>query len=157
MTSKPTPRTRTRPQQLAVPNTKISETIIDFGEPLFSQFVQPPPTAELLRAPFEIVIGVWNAHVMAMPSWGKPELLEWLEDIVYSRTAPSPLMAMFEQLTLRRLEERFAHDPRAVAVWDIVLNSAGERRFQCDGRIPPGYVRQPKKTTASLIYLKLQS
>ena len=45
---------------------KISETIIDFGEPLMGQLDADQP-CEVMRSTFEIVIMVWNAHVMAMP------------------------------------------------------------------------------------------
>jgi hypothetical protein len=141
---------------VAVPNTKISETIMDFGDPLFCLFDQPPPSPELLRVPFEIVLAVWNAHVMAMPCWGKPELLVWLQDIYYRSPETAPMLNTFEQLARRRYA-KFADDPRAVGAWDLIVNSAGEPRFQCDGRIPPGYVQQPDKATASHIYLKLQS
>ena len=48
---------------------KISETIVDFGEPLIHQLDTAQPY-EVVRSTFEIVVLVWNAHEMAMPRWG---------------------------------------------------------------------------------------
>ena len=50
---------------------KISETIIDFGKPLMGPLDADQP-CEVVRSTFEIVIMVWNVHVMAMPRWRRP-------------------------------------------------------------------------------------
>jgi hypothetical protein len=141
MTKRSTP-TKPRPQPLAVPNTKISATILDFGEPYLAQYDGQHVPIKVIRESMVVVLTVWNAHVMAMPIWGKPELLAWLKDIVYSGDSPYQLMDVFEQLTLRR-HEKFADDPRAVIVWDIVTNSDGAYNFRCDGRLPLGYAPSP--------------
>ena len=64
-----------------IPQRKISETIIDFGAPLICE-LDKNQSIEIVRAVFTIVITVWNAHVMAMPVWGKPQLLEQLGELV---------------------------------------------------------------------------
>jgi len=53
----------------APPVRKISETILDFGEPVLSQLDAAMPL-EVVQSTFQIVITVWNAHVMATPRWG---------------------------------------------------------------------------------------
>lgn len=40
---------------------------------------------EVLRAAFELAITVRNAHVPAMPVWGKTECLEELQSVLLSR------------------------------------------------------------------------
>jgi hypothetical protein len=135
-------RTQPNPQPLAVPNTKISATILDFGEPYLGQYDGQHLPIDVVREAMVVVLTVWNAHVMAMPEWGQPEPLAWLKDIIYSGTAPHQLMDLFEDLTFRRYQ-KFADDPRAVGDWDIVSNGDGTLKFRCDGRLPPGYVPSP--------------
>ena len=79
--TKPSTRTELRPQP-ALPNSKISATILDFGQPLLAPYEDQHLPIEVVRAALELVLTVWNAHVMAMPIWGKPELLAGLMDIV---------------------------------------------------------------------------
>src|SRR5208283_2693164 len=155
MTDQPPPYIRIRPPEVAVPNRKISETIMDFGEPLFGWFTEPPPQPEMIREPFLIVLTVWNAHVMAMPCWGKPEMLAHIQQLYYTTPEMAPMVGFFEQLTRRRYA-KFGDDPRAVCSWDLILDAVPEPRFRCDGRIPPDYVEQPEKATASHIYLRLK-
>ena len=108
---------------------------MDFGAPLLSDLNEQQPI-ELKRAALQIVITVWNAHVMAMPVWGKPELLERLNELLAGpNTAPEMIRAC-TQLSRRRLEQ-FANDPRAVAEWSLVSEGPDQLRFRCDGRVPP--------------------
>ena len=61
------------------PVRKISETILDFGEPLLSQLDAALPL-NTIQSVFKIVITVWNTHVMATPRWGQPRFLADLHD-----------------------------------------------------------------------------
>jgi hypothetical protein len=57
---------------------KISETILDFGEPLPAGF-EGISDIQSFRDAMLIVITIWNAHVLAMPEWGCPEALkDWV-------------------------------------------------------------------------------
>lgn len=112
---------------------KISETILDFGEPLVSQLDGGVPL-DVARATFEIVIMVWNAHVMAMPRWGQPQVLAALHERLRDPQMPPPMVDAIRTLSQRRLE-RFPTDGRAVGEWSLVMQS-GEWRLRCDARTP---------------------
>jgi hypothetical protein len=112
---------------------KISDTIIDFGEPLIEQLEADQPF-ETVRRTFEIVIMVWNAHVMAMPRWGQPRYLTDLQERLRDPEMPAPMVEAFKELSQRRID-RFASDARAVGEWSVVLR-AGHWRLRCDARAP---------------------
>ena len=112
---------------------KISETIVDFGEPLIHQLDTAQPY-EVVRSTFEIVVLVWNAHVMAMPRWGQPRHLAELHARLQDPQLPAPMVEAFKALTQRRAE-RFATDARAVGEWSVA-QAAGQWRFRCDARVP---------------------
>ncbi len=67
--------------RVRIPKTKISMTILEFGEPLFAQFPEVPPI-DVLRKLLKIVITVWNAHALAMPIWGEPHHLDNMKQLV---------------------------------------------------------------------------
>jgi len=91
---------------------KISETILDFGEPLLSQLDAALPL-DMIQSTFQIVITVWNAHVIAMPRWGQPRFLADLHERMRDPQMPPEMVEAFRTLSQRRLE-RFANDGRAV-------------------------------------------
>ena len=49
---------------MSVPKRKISETLLEFGEPVLGLLEEP--TVEEFRAALSIVIVVWNAHGLSM-------------------------------------------------------------------------------------------
>lgn len=118
-----------------IPTRKISETILDFGEPLLSRFDETPPI-DLMREALMTVITVWNAHVLAMSIWGEPEHLERLTECLSSPGVPEELRGTVDTMTRRR-NERFKDDPRAVGEW-AVKPANGEYRLRCDARLPHG-------------------
>src|SRR5262245_43662815 len=86
---------------------KISETIIDFGEPLLSELDSGVPI-EVIRSAFEMVITVWNAHVTAMPRWGRPHFLADFEQRLGDPQIPPEAIAALRALSERRNLPRFA-------------------------------------------------
>lgn len=112
---------------------KISETIVDFGEPLLHQ-LDPDQPYEAVRSTFEIVILVWNAHVMAMPRWGQARQLAELHARLQDPQLPAPMVEAITTLSQRRVE-RFATDARAVGQWSVAYE-AGQWRLRCDARVP---------------------
>jgi hypothetical protein len=123
----------------SIPKRKISETIIDFGAPLILELDTQQPI-EIVRGVFSIVITVWNAHVMAMPAWGHPQLREQLAELLRTPgTAPQMIHACAE-LSARR-HKHFADDPRAVGEWSIAIDHSGRVRLHCDARLPPALAR----------------
>ena len=119
---------------VGIPDRKLSETILDFGEPLLSQLGCVPPI-DVMRNALRIVIAVWNAHVMAMPLWGSPQHLAHMRDLVGRHAAPPLTRELFEALSTRRLE-RFGDDPRAVGAWDILPDGHNGYRLRCEARGP---------------------
>ena len=121
---------------MAVPAVrKISETIVDFGDPLIQQLDSDQPY-EVVRSTFEIVITVWNAHVMAMPRWGQPRVLSDLQRHLDDPDVPAPMVDAFKNLSQRRVEQ-FAGDARAVGEWSV-LKQSGQWHLRCDARVPSG-------------------
>lgn len=117
----------------APPLRKISETIIDFGDPVISQLDTSQPL-ELVRAAFDVVILVWNSHVMAMPRWGQPKFLADLYQSLREPEAAPELVETVRTLSQRR-QERFATDARAVGEWSVSVQQ-GQWKFRCDARAP---------------------
>jgi cytochrome c-type biogenesis protein CcmH/NrfG len=85
---------------------------------------------------FAILITVWNAHVMAMPVWGKPQLLEQLGELLQAPGSAPQLIDTCARLAARR-QEHFAQDPRAVGEWRVTIDPQGRVRLHCDARVPP--------------------
>ncbi|MCW5657107.1 MAG: hypothetical protein KIT60_05355 [Burkholderiaceae bacterium] len=112
---------------------KISETILDFGEPLLSQLDAVLPLA-VVQSTFKVVITVWNAHGMATPRWAQPQFLADLNERMCDPEMPPEMVQAFRTLSQRRLEQ-FANDGRAVGEWSLVME-ADQWRLRCDARAP---------------------
>ena len=122
-------------QAVGVPQRKISETIIDFGAPLIAD-LDPSQPLEIVRSVFAIVITVWNAHVMSMPVWGRPQLLQQLGELLQAPGSAPQLIDTCAQLAARR-QQHFAQDPRAVGEWSVTIDPQGRVRLHCEARVPP--------------------
>ena len=134
--------TRKRPRASAttkhppvVPDRKISETIIDFGAPLVAE-LDDEQSLDVVRAVFKLIITIWNAHVTAMPVWGKPEPLVQLKALLKNPAALPEMIDAYHTLTQRRLAH-FADDPRAVGEWDVVVATTGRIHLRCQAHVPP--------------------
>ncbi len=123
------------PSAAALPTRKISETIIDFGMPLLSQLEGDEPT-QMVQEMFKIIICTWNVHAMAMPVWGKPEMMPMLRTIMDSMDTPAPLRPIVAELIGPR-PPRFAQDPRAVGEWHLKLTNTGSTSLYCEAHVPP--------------------
>ena len=117
----------------APPVRKISETILDFGEPLLIQLDADAPK-EAWESTLTIVVTVWNAHVTAMPRWGHPQFLADLHAKLGEPDAVPELVDAIRTLSQRRLE-LFASDGRAVGEWSLV-GRPGAWSLRCDARAP---------------------
>ena len=118
---------------LAPPLRKISDTIVDFGEPLLGQ-LDASQQEEVVRATFDLVILIWNAHVMALPRWGQPKFLADLHERLRGTDTPNEMIDAVRTLSQRRLE-RFATDARAVGEWRVAVQQ-GQWQLRCDARVP---------------------
>jgi hypothetical protein len=125
---------------MSIPHRKISETIIDFGAPLIAH-LDADQSIETVRAVFETVITVWNAHVTAMPVWGEPQFLEQLERRLGTAGFAPQAIEACRALAARR-RQHFADDPRAVGEWSVTIDHARRVRLHCDARVPPSLLPQ---------------
>ena len=92
------------------------------------------PSLALIRSALDIVITVWNAHVMATEAWGHPEHLVDLQRLALDASATEGTLATLAVLSTRRQE--FAEDIRVVSKWELTLDDLGQHRFDCTGRLP---------------------
>lgn len=113
---------------------KISETIVDFGAPLIEE-LGPDAPPEAVRAAFEFVVLVWNAHVCALPRWGQPRFLADLQRSLQACTPPDGAKVEAFRVLSQRRSEHFATDARAVGEWSVETR-AGRWHLRCDARAP---------------------
>jgi len=137
----------TRQQRVAapepvIPQRKISETIIDFGQPVLHDLRADTPI-EIVRASFTIAISVWNAHVMAMPVWNAPQALAQLQAILKMPTVAPEMVQAYHDLTERR-HSLFASDPRSVGQWSVSPDETGNVKLSCDAHVPPSLMPREK-------------
>jgi hypothetical protein len=120
----------------------ISDTILSFGEPVMQRLRESPepPSLELIKRALEIVITIWNAHVMASDDWGHPEHLLDLQRIALDPVTTHDTANTLALLTEHRFA-RFAGDIRVVSKWDLSFDELGRHRFDCTARLP-----DPSKT-----------
>jgi hypothetical protein len=71
---------------------KISETILDFGEPLLSEAITEDTPIAVVREIYKLVVLVWNAHVAATPRWADPGHLQMLQQIAASPQTPDTVL-----------------------------------------------------------------
>jgi hypothetical protein len=92
------------PDGMSAPRVrKISETILDFGDPLLGQLDAALPL-DVIRSTLKIVITVWNAQVMAMPRGGPPQFLADLHERMRDPQMPREMVEAMRTLSQRRLE-----------------------------------------------------
>lgn len=120
----------------------ISDTILSFGEPVMRRLRESsePPSLDIIKRALEIVITIWNAHVMATDAWGHPEHLADLQRIALDPSAAADTVTTLATLSERRFE-RFADDIRVVSKWDLTFDDLGRHKFDCTARLP-----DPEKT-----------
>lgn len=119
-------------------DTKISATLIDFGQPLLVELAPDAPL-ELRKQIVGLIVLYWNSNVMAK-HWGQPEYLAQTRGTLMAATARGELdpqaLEFFEVLNARHKLKRFAEDPRAVGLWEVRDTGPGEWNIRCDARLP---------------------
>jgi len=91
-----------------IPNTKISQTILEFGKSVILQ-LPDDHTKEEFESVITIVITAWNAVVM--DGWNKSDRFE-TELLSAMDYAPKAAKIEIERL-LKRKKHRYDSDPRA--------------------------------------------
>lgn len=119
---------------VVIPSRKLSATLLEFGEQLLSQLGDEAPLP-VRQQSLQLVITVWNAGAMAMPLWGKPELLRQFEQTLAQTAIASATTDLLKQLLVRR-REQFGTDPRTVGEWG--LRSAPDSGYvlHCEAHLP---------------------
>jgi len=112
-----------------IPNTKISQTLLEFGKSMILQ-LPDDHTKEEFESAITIVITVWNALVM--DGWNNSNRLE---TELLSAMENSPKEAQIEiRRLLKRKRKKYGSDPRAVGRhW--VREQNGEFIFCCEARL----------------------
>ncbi|SAL07301.1 hypothetical protein AWB78_08525 [Caballeronia calidae] len=115
---------------------KISETILDFGEPLLSEAITEETPIAVVREVYKLVVLVWNAHVAATPRWADPTYLQMLQQIATSPQMPSQARAWIGKLS-HRWQEKFSDARYCVGHWHVKIQDDDTVSFFCDAREAP--------------------
>jgi hypothetical protein len=112
-----------------IPNTKISQTILEFGDPVILQ-LPGDHTKEEFESAITIVITVWN--VVVMDEWDKSNKFE-TELLSATESAPKKAKIEIKRL-LKRKKEKYSSDPRAVGNhW--IREQNDQFIFGCEARL----------------------
>ncbi len=115
---------------------KISETILDFGEPLLCEAITEDTPIAVVREIYKLVVLVWNAHVAATPRWGDPAHLQRLKQIADSPQMPSEARAWIIKLS-HRWQQKFSDAKYCVGEWHVKIKDDDTLSFFCDAREAP--------------------
>ncbi|MCY1200749.1 hypothetical protein D9M68_457030 [compost metagenome] len=116
---------------------KISETILEFGEPFLSEAITESTPIVVVREAYKLVVLVWNAHVSATPRWGNPGHLQMLRQLAAGPQMPPEGRACIEMLS-RRWREKFSDAKYCVGEWHVKIRDDDTLSFFCDAREAPG-------------------
>lgn len=111
------------------PDRKISETLIDFAEPIVAM-IDGHTYEEDIRMGFKLAITVWNALVFDAVQ-GSQKYLNMLRQNLGDQLHSEPLI----QGLIRRKRERFPEDLRAIGDHKITYQD-GELRVWAEARDP---------------------
>jgi hypothetical protein len=120
---------RTVKVDLSFPDRKISETFLEFAEPLLGK-EGAPPTAQEAEKVLQLAATIWNAVVYDTVH-GNTEWVTRLRNLIAGQP---PLVALIEQMILRK-QSSFGHDLRLVGEFKI-LEKNGEWRLRAEARAP---------------------
>lgn len=118
------------------PDRKISETILEFGDPLL-EMLPPDPPIEVFRNMMTIIIMVWNLGSMTFPIWRKQASTDHhAQWEAMMKQAPPETRLLFEELLRRRASAPYREDQRGVGEWSVRPDGNGGFHFRCDARLP---------------------
>jgi hypothetical protein len=111
----------------------MAETLVEFVRPLLVELDEQTSQEQLLEL-MQLAVTIWNALVVDQWDQGTRHLQE-LEAVVSEADAPPELASLFAQL-VRRKQELFADDLRAVGTFDVVPDGEGSFTVSAEGRLP---------------------
>ncbi len=112
---------------LSFPDRKISETFLEFAEPLLEKD-GAPPTAQEAEKVLQLASTIWNAVVYDTVH-GNTEWVTRLRNLIAGQP---PLVALIEQMILRK-QGLFGHNLRLVGEFKI-LEKNGDWRLRAEAR-----------------------
>lgn len=115
---------------------KISETILEFGEPLLSEAITEDTPVAVVREVYKLVVLVWNAHVTATSRWADPSYLSALQQMAASPQMPPEARAWIDRLS-HRWRQRFSNASYCVGHWHVKIRDDDTLSFFCDAREAP--------------------
>ena len=103
-----------------IPNRKISETILEFGEPILEELPENASKEEM-EAAMRLIVSAWNAVVL--DDWNKTREFEkaFLEALI-------PMPKEFESIPkklIKRKKRKYSTDPRAVGNYWVIEKNGG--------------------------------
>ena len=111
------------------PDRKISETLIDFAQPIVTM-IDEHTNEEDIRSGFMIAVTVWNAHVFDTVH-GDQSYLAQLRERLQGDQGVHPLI----ETLIRRKREQFADDMRAIGDCTVTWRS-GDLHVWAEARDP---------------------
>lgn len=120
------PRTKSR---INIPDRKISETFLEFAEPLLAP-LGPGATEDEMNLVLQIAFVVWNAVVYESVH-DDADCLEMLQDLT---TAEPEAVLMVKQLIERKRRD-FGDDLRLVGDFSLTMKD-GKRKLRAEARDP---------------------
>ncbi len=112
-----------------IPNTKISQTILEFGKDIILGLPENASKDDF-EAAMRVVVSAWNAVVI--DSWNKSS--EFEESLMKTlEGAPKEMIVIMKRL-IKRKKKKFIADPRGVGKY-WVKEKNGEFVFGCEARV----------------------
>lgn len=112
-----------------IPTRKISETVIEFGEPILQELPENT-TKEEFEAAFRIVVTAWNAVVLDGYNKNRKFEKAFLSAL---RSMPTQFSGIPKRL-IKRKKRRYSTDPRSVGKYWVVERD-GELVFRAEARL----------------------
>jgi len=127
-----------------IPNTKISQTILEFGNPVIIQ-LPTDHTKYDFEEVIRIVVAAWNAVVI--DSWDKSDKLE--KQLLVAVETASKKATMDIKRLIKRKKKKYATDLRAVGNhW--IREQNGEFFFGCEARLDLTKIQVNKDNTIKI-------
>ena len=116
--------------EASFPNRKISETLMEFAEPILG-FEDEPPTKEKLETVLKLAFTIWNSIVLDTVN-GNSHFTDELRHHLAGHAMPADLL---EQMISRK-RTRFGNDQRMIGNFRLFKKN-GQWRLRAEARKPP--------------------
>ena len=111
-----------------IPTRKISETILDFGSPVFQSLPEDASKFQF-EASARVVVCAWNAVVL--DEWNKTDKNE--KSLLFTLSEEPKEMQLIVKRLIKRKKKMFSNDLRGVGHYEIVIRGS-ELIFRAEAR-----------------------